>query len=74
MFDSTDEQFAILEDRLIEYMAGGGMDLAGWALRNESLELYDTEIICEEGAIPSYSTFSCSKIIVVFHWYQSGIC
>ena len=65
MDDNTYNQFIMLEDWLIEYVNSGGMDLSGWSLQDDSSPfMVENEIVCEEGTVGEYSTFSCSESVI----------
>ena len=63
MYDNTTNQFGLLKHWLKDHVDSGGMDLTGWSLHDDSPRFaHQSEIVCEEGTVAEYTTFSCSEI------------
>ena len=64
MDESTTEQFNSLKNWLTAYVNSGGMDLTGWSLQDDSPQFaHESEMVCEEGTVAEYTTYSCSEIV-----------
>ena len=61
MVDQTEAQFSLLKDLLTTRVTAGGFDLDGWALNENSIVFEESKLICEEGTVAEYSTFTCRK-------------
>ena len=59
--EMTLDQFDVIISHVTSIAQDGGLDIPGLEIDVESLLFEESEIVCEEGGVPEYSSFTCRE-------------